>query len=154
MVSYEAWLNELEMITNRAKGILDAHENTTLGAVVFDIDDTLISSHTGEIIGPVLDLFQFAVNSGMTVVIVTSRVGTPRAIEYTVEQLKQLGIRGHSRLYMRKTEETNNWSFKRASRKSVYEDGYNILMSVGDMDWDFTNGYTGVGVQIPRWPGP
>ena len=56
-------------------------------AVVFDIDDILISSKTHQRILNVCDLYNTCLNKGYNVYIITARPGRPYAMNFIVQQL-------------------------------------------------------------------
>ena len=71
-------------------------------AIVFDIDDTLISSRDGKLIPNIFDFYNYCINSGYNVYIITARSGTIQNMEITIQQLQSLGITNYKRLYFRK----------------------------------------------------
>ena len=63
-------------------------------AVVFDIDDTLISSRTDRCIPTVCDLYNKCLHKGYSVYIITARPGTSYAMNFTVQQLQTMQYKG------------------------------------------------------------
>ena len=102
-------------------------------AVVFDIDDTLISSRTDRCIPNVCDLYNKCLHKGYSVYIITARPGTPYAMNFTVQQLQQCGIKGYKKIYFRPPYDLNVPLYKKNARKCIPE---NVVMSVGDQPWD------------------
>ena len=115
-------------------------------AIVFDIDDTLIDSK-GNSIHSIIALYNFSKQLGITPIIITNRSGHYQNIEYTKEQLKQHNIVGFKLLYFRPPHKWNPWRYKLKARENVKDKGYNVVMSIGDMEWDIGK-YGGVGILL------
>lgn len=98
-------------------------------AVMFDIDDTLISSRTGNIIHQAYDIYKFVKSEGYKIIIITARPGFDENIKFTEQQLAFHNITYDALVF---TPPENKGSFKRNSR-------YNFILSVGDMDTDLTD---------------
>ena len=98
-------------------------------AVMFDIDDTLITSITGRRIEPVYKIYQQMKNAGYKIVIVTARPLFDLNVKWTQEQLSDHGIT-YDELVFASAE--NKGFYKRQSK-------YNFVLSVGDMDTDLTD---------------
>ncbi len=98
-------------------------------AVMFDIDDTLINSDTGEIIEEGYNLYARAKDNGYKIVIITARPGFHKNVLWTQQQLKDLNIKYHELI------------FTPPLGKSIYKkkSGYEYVLSVGDMDTDLTD---------------
>ncbi|MNK66938.1 HAD superfamily, subfamily IIIB (Acid phosphatase) [compost metagenome] len=133
-------------------------------SAVFDIDDTLIDSYTKNVIEPVLELYQYCINIGMPVFIITAR--DIKYQGFTERQLIKKGIRGYERMYMidykRIMNENVGLKFedvmnKRGYIKSRYRldirDSYkyHVLLNVGDDDKDFEGDIFEVGVKLPHY---
>lgn len=106
-------------ISNRAVGVADA--------VMFDIDDTLIFSN-GRPNGPIIDLLYIASLKGYKIVIITARSGSPRVIDFTINQLHEYNIMYD---YLGFTSPETKGIMKRKLP-------YNFILSVGDMHTDLT----------------
>ena len=115
-------------------------------AVVFDIDDTLINSDTGEIMPKVFSLYRYCVMRGYRVYIITARAWTPNAVKYTLDQLRALGVVGFQSIAFRPPDNWNVAKFKMEARKSIPQ---KVVMSVGDQRWDIGE-YGGIGVIVRR----
>jgi hypothetical protein len=103
--------------------------------IVYDIDDTLIHSNTGQPKTDIVEVYHESVKMNFTPVIITARPGTEKNIEITMNQLKNIGI--HSPLVYFRPE--NKWDvsrFKLLARKNIHERGYIVEASIGDMHWD------------------
>lgn len=140
---------EIKVMCTRAKYLLSRMQIIpSKTSIVFDIDDTLISSTTREIIKPVYNLYKYALKIGVAVFIVTARVSTDSNIKYTTSELARFGIRYHT-LFMRQNTNVDPALFKYKSRERIALEGNIIVMSVGDMDWDISGGFNGIGIKIP-----
>lgn len=148
MSIYQDWSNILTEISRYAIHTLDSITLPPNPVIVFDIDLTLLDNNN-LVIKPIRVVYYYALMLGIKVVIITSRSGTKEVIELTRQQLNTAGITDISYWYFRNPSKYNNWSFKRKSRMNLHERGYNIVMSLGDQDWDIKNGYTGIGIKIP-----
>lgn len=98
-------------------------------AVMFDIDDTLIRASDGMLILPMLDVLLHAKSRGYRVIIITARPRLQEVIDYTVEQLRELGI-PYDDLGFCNPEDKGRLKMKL---------GYNFILSVGDMPTDLTH---------------
>lgn len=115
-------------------------------AVVFDIDDTLIDSSTGQLMPRTFALYQYCVDRGYGVYIITARARTPDAVRYTVRQLASLGISGYRLVVFRPAYERDIPGYKQEARRSIPQ---RVVMSVGDQPWDI-GAYGGVGVIVRK----
>jgi predicted secreted acid phosphatase len=133
-------------IVQRASLYLSELRLPEMPAMVFDIDDTLIDS-SNRPIAPVIQLFEYAKHLGITLFIVTNRMGNDGNDVYTRQQLDAHGIRGYKGIYFREKECLDLWVPKIRARRHIYEKGYNTVMSIGDKEWDIGD-YGGVGVIV------
>jgi phosphoglycolate phosphatase-like HAD superfamily hydrolase len=115
--------------------------------VIFDIDGTLIKDEKFCIL-PVKKLYEFALNQGYRIFIVTARVETLGNRIFTSIMLEKCGIDSYESLFMRPPEETDLFKYKTERRKTIFDMGFNSVMSVGDMPFDF-GPYGGLSVKIP-----
>ena len=115
-------------------------------AAVFDIDDTLIDQKTKQIIQPVYDFYAF-LKEKMVIFIITARPDLEKTIEYTKQELTKLNIREYKSIYFRKFSNTDLRKYKLHARKDILDKGYNILISVGDKEWDIGE-YGGIGILV------
>jgi predicted HAD superfamily phosphohydrolase YqeG len=100
-----------------------------MDAAMFDIDDTLIDSRTGEIIPDVYRIYKDVQNKGYKMIIITARPGHPDNVAWTRNQLKDSNITYNELIF---TPPLNKATYKRESR-------YKFILSVGDMDTDLTD---------------
>lgn len=114
--------------------------------VVFDIDDTLIDIN-GEPMFDVIDFYRYVRTIGFKTIIITAREGSQPNINATLKELSLFGINDYHSIYFREPSQLNIEQYKFNSRKKVFLDGMNTVMSVGDMYWD-TGAYGGVGIII------
>jgi ribonucleotide monophosphatase NagD (HAD superfamily) len=98
-------------------------------AVMFDIDDTLISSRDNKVIEPVYNIYKSVKEKGYKIVIITARPGFQENIEWTERQLREINVQYDVLVF---TPPENKGKFKRNSN-------YNYILSVGDMDTDLTD---------------
>ena len=115
-------------------------------AIVFDIDDTLISSRDGQLILNIFDFYNYCINRGYSVYIITARSGTIKNMEITIQQLQSLGIANYKRLYFRKPFDMRVARSKKLARKHI---PHSIILSIGDQPGDIGE-YGGVGILLSR----
>ena len=97
-------------------------------AVMFDIDDTLITM-SGKPIVPIIELAKRAFRIGYHIVIITARPGWDTNIEWTVKQLKSIGV---EYTYL-------GFTSPETKTKMKQQLPYNFIMSVGDSLTDLTD---------------
>ena len=148
MDDYKRWYQQVTDLSYQAIKSLNNMSLPENAAIVFDIDDTLIRPD-GQPIFPILNLYNYSKEMGLTLILITNRLGNEMGIKYTQEQLTNIGVFGYKSLYFRSPEkEDNPWRYKEISRKSIFERGFQVVMSVGDQPWDIGK-YGGVGVKVP-----
>ena len=126
------------------KKILDNIPFDSNQAIVFDIDDTLISSKNGQLIPNIFDFYNYCINRGYKVYIITARAGTIKNMEITIQQLRSLGIANYKRLYFRKPFDLQVARSKKLARKHI---PHPIVLSIGDQPGDIGE-YGGFGVLL------
>jgi predicted secreted acid phosphatase len=117
------------------------------GVIVFDIDDTLVCGLIGTPISPVIDFYNYIKKLGFTPVIITARLYNKPTIDYTFKQLTDVSVNGYRAIYFRPLNEENVPEFKKMARKTVQDTLGEIVMSVGDMPWDYGE-YGGHGIKV------
>jgi predicted HAD superfamily phosphohydrolase YqeG len=98
-------------------------------AAMFDIDDTLIATDTGEIIQDVYDLYKSVQKKGYKMVIITARPGYHKNVLWTRQQLRDIDITYDELVF---TPPLSKSLYKRDSK-------YTYILSVGDMETDLTD---------------
>jgi predicted secreted acid phosphatase len=123
-------------------------------AVMFDIDDTLlyVRENTNQLtltpIKPMIELLNYCIVKGLTVVIITARDSIYQ--KQTINDLNQNHI-NYSFLYLRKNGEDNINTFKQSVKEYLHKNyGLKIIMSVGDQIIDVAGPYSGYGIKLPR----
>ena len=116
--------------------------------VFFDIDDTLLHTHTNQPIAPVIDLLRTAHSLGLHIVVITARPDYSANHFYTQKELAALGIPYHL-LYMCPVSHRSGMDeFKRECRlKALRQLHAHPVFSIGDRDWDFGE-HGGIGLWI------
>lgn len=121
--------------------------------VVFDIDGTILNdgvyspSDSNDIINSVYDFLQYTQRMGINIFIITARPENNLNRLGTEKMLKKLNI-NYTFLYMWDHDIfDNNTIFKEEARKEIFNNGFNIIMSLGDNEWDYGD-YGGLGVHI------
>lgn len=130
------------------KCIIDKRDTNIKNHVaIFDIDDTILKPIENVLIEPIYDLYNYAKQNGIYSIFITAREGTNKNMEFTIKQLKELGIVGYDLLYFRPPKMNNVSEYKLFARKNVKESGYKPLFSIGDMHWDVGK-YGGISLLI------
>ena len=162
---YGCYADDLRAQTDRAQAALAervrARKPNEKLAIVFDIDETVLSNwkeiaklHMGfyqpledewegsekaEAIPGSVALYKQAVASGVTVFFITGRPEAMR--EVTAANLRDQGMTEWKKLVLRSKDEQNETAvvYKSSERRKIVEDGYTIIMSVGDQ-WSDLDG--------------
>ncbi len=146
--------------------------NGRRAAMVFDIDDTLLSSYeiyesltfnptTAQLnevqeqcLQPVIattrDLFTYARSRGVSIFLITGRHSSMRAA--TENCLQKAGISGYVDLIMREPNEYDLTAqvYKSSHRADIEKRGYLIIAAIGDQVSDSAGGYTRRGFLLPN----
>ena len=98
---------------------------------------------------PVLDLYRWAVERGVTVFFVTGRREWMR--EPTERNLREAGFTSYGDVFLRPTEEQGSWhNYKEEARKTLTDAGYDVLLNMGDQPADLAGGYARHSLLIPN----
>tara|TARA_Y100000022_G_C12933035_1_gene232502 strand:- start:19 stop:507 length:489 start_codon:yes stop_codon:yes gene_type:complete len=131
------------------------HYNNNLykPCVVFDIDGTILVDGVysprdeSEIISNIYDFLMYIQDRGIDIFIITARPDNIHNRHGTKQMLDKLNIK-YTYLYMWNLDVFNNHvSYKESARKEIFDNNYNIIMSLGDNYWDYGD-YGGLGVHI------
>lgn len=164
---------------NNAEKYLDKRikENNTSSspqklAMVLDIDDTSLTNYIGNkkrdfsglpqlvdqsyqdanapAIQPVLHLYNQAIKNNVSVFFISFRPEKFRS--YTVANLKKAGYDGWSALYLPNFKQVKlpPKVYKTAIRQKLTQQGYAIILNLGDQDSDLQGGYAEYSVKIPN----
>jgi len=168
------YAKDLARVAAEAQGWLEQRAAHTEGqklAVVFDVDETLLSNlphiqkmdygyqpplwsewiHSAQApaIAPVCDLFRTARKLGLTIFILSGRIEQDRAS--TEKNLRAAGVDGYAALYLKaNAAHESTGDFKTAWRKKITEEGYTIILNLGDQESDLTGGYAEKTFKLPN----
>jgi acid phosphatase len=138
-------------------------------AIVFDIDDTVLSSYEcmkrsnfehvalggcvinreQERIRPALSLYRFAIRRRVAVYFVTGRPDDIRA--HTENQLNDAGFNGRHTLYMRRDDSAESAAPEKTRyRRRITRRRNRILANLGDQRSDLVGGYAARRYKIPN----
>ncbi len=141
-------------------------------AVVFDIDETLLSNWpylnaqqfvlqldtfakwirtgNGLPLAPTKEIYERAREHAIPIFLVTGRPQFLRAA--TIRDLKEAGYSGWSGLYMKPAtyKDPSIIPFKSGVRRMLTEKGYDIILNVGDQKSDLAGGYARRAVKLPN----
>ena len=143
-------------------------------AVMFDIDDTLISSITNKPIAPIIKLLKECNKNGIKVLIITAR--DSRYTSETIENLMEVGVYPsetipefatlynyidkpknagfYDFIYLRHSPQENNELFKSNVKENLAKHGLFTVMSVGDNKLDVLGDYSGYSIKLPNLSDP
>jgi len=153
----------------RARAAHHGHGPKNL-AIVFDVDETLLSNYTainadnftfgpqsqaeatneiGTAIEPSRDLFNLAKQKGITVFLITGRRENTRV--HTTSNLTREGFTGYKQLILKPDASTDSTVvYKSGARKAIEDQGYRIVANVGDQYSDLAGGHSGVAFKLPN----
>jgi predicted secreted acid phosphatase len=165
-VSYQA--NQAKKyITNRLKKVTP---NEKL-AVVFDVDDTLLSNYEHKLetdfsqninlinecqkkaqmpsLNPVKELYDFAKEKGLYIFIITGRKIDLK--DPTINNLNFAGLSGWSQIFFDDSNYSTTADYKIAMRKQIANDGYSIIVNIGDQKSDLQGGFSEKTFKLPNY---
>lgn len=131
--------------TYNAYKLLSPSSDNSSRIIIFDIDNTLVSSY-GYPIGSVIALYHQAIKCGYIIHLITARPEILRSFTYI--QLRSIGIYRYSGLHMRNGIIQDIGLFKYNTRLKLSNLGYTIFMNIGDKVSDFIGGVYLYGVTI------
>ncbi len=114
-------------------------------AVVFDIDGTLLNDD--EPILPVVNFYNICKSLGYSLFIVTAR--DSNGTQETIDQLYKMNITDYVSIYLRLPIYWDMTKYKTSCRESIVNKGYNVVLSIGDSEWDIGQ-YGGYGILLPQ----
>jgi predicted secreted acid phosphatase len=116
--------------------------------VFFDIDDTLLKPRINTPIKNVVDFYKYLVFNKYNIAIITARELNEFNLNYTISDLKSIGIENDYKYLILRPEYMNDIKeYKKQARKQIIDYGYTPLMSIGDMYWDIGE-YGGIGIIV------
>lgn len=130
------WKNKTFLSCENAKKIINERNRENMDTVIFDIDGTLIENEEICIIS-VINLYNYIKQKGYILYIITARLFSPENVVYTKKLLDECGIYDYYGLFMRPGNDLDLYGYKESRRKYLHDIGLNIIMSVGDMPFDF-----------------
>jgi len=145
-------------------------------AIIFDIDDTIVSHHDYRIqaieeesntdanffayicktdspaIPEVLEFYNKVKALGYKIILLTGR--SRDYLACTEEVLAKNGYTGYTKLILKSPEEKAQFktaaAFKQHKRQELADEGYSIKACIGDQECDIEGGNTGIKVKIPN----
>lgn len=147
-------------------------------AIVFDIDDTSVShyleikkddfsntnalidgrylSATAPAIAPIKRLYNEAVAKSISVFFISVRkplVAGEALRPYTIQNLQNAGYAGWTELYLPTGDDLTlpSATYKTKIRKMLTEQGYDIILNLGDQDSDLVGGYADHTAKLPNY---
>lgn len=168
------YLKEVDTIAGQARDYLLTNLPRYQGArpaIIMDIDETAVSNyaHLEEVdfgylpklwrawvdsaqapaLEGSLQLFRTAREHKVAVFFITGRSERNRGV--TVKNLESAGYAGYQQLIMRNSEsEESTGEYKRDERKKLTEQGYSILVNLGDQTSDLEGGYSQSVFKLPN----
>ncbi len=164
-----AWVRDTRAANARALAALRRRLDEPRPLLVLDVDDTALSSYgcllaagferagtncgaAGDMpaIGSTLRLFRFARRNGVSVVFLTGRAATMRAV--TEANLRAAGYTGRWRLIMRSQDERGLTAvrYKTRERRALTRGGRRVVVNVGDQRSDLRGGWAGRTFKLPN----
>jgi predicted secreted acid phosphatase len=172
-----AYMNDLANVIQKAMRYLELRVASNdfqhkKPAIVLDIDETALSNYrdmrhldfggtleqirkdedkgTDDAIAPTLKLYRYAKDHHIAVFFITGRFEEERAI--TAENLQKAGYTNFDGLILRdgKNRNTSAYVYKTALRKQLTNQGYTIILNIGDQMSDLRGGYADKGFKLPN----
>jgi hypothetical protein len=141
-------------------------------AIVLDIDETSLSNYesleatnftgattalatslfaaTSPAIDPTLKLFDDARKKGVSVFFITGRPDVQVIRDKTEENLTGAGYSDWAELILNSGEAGGTVAYKSGARAEITEDGYDIVVNMGDQDSDLKGGYADRAFKLPN----
>ncbi|HRF60309.1 MAG TPA: HAD family acid phosphatase [Fimbriimonadaceae bacterium] len=161
-----------EVIARAKRGLLAGISKPGKKAIVFDIDDTMLSSYSvtrsmgfgfvpalwtewewtaaAPAIEPVRELYDLAKKKGVTIFLITGRTSDVR--QPTEANLARRGFTGYSAIIFKPADyrKASIIPFKSSARRAIVAQGFRVLMSVGDQWSDLKGGCAERPIKIPN----
>lgn len=164
---------DLQKLATRAIKYFERIPTTTNTTVIFDVDETLLSSYKDQkaisfgyvpklsnewikradapAITEIKEIYDYLVGRGFIIVLITGR----KYDEYdaTIKNLHLRGIDKFEKLIVRQKDEIDlsAHEYKTKHRKALTQQGYNIVGSIGDQWSDLEGGYSGHTIKVPNY---
>ncbi|MBI3927634.1 MAG: HAD family acid phosphatase [Armatimonadetes bacterium] len=162
----------LQRVAGQARAYLEANPGRPRPAMVLDIDDTSLSnwpavdksdfgydpnvfeewvlSAQAPPIQGTLDLYRFARQRGVAVFFITGRPQSWK--KATEENLRKAGFTDWEGLYLRPESDKNESvvPYKSGVRRQLLEQGYSVVVNVGDQFSDLEGGYAESSFKLPN----
>lgn len=143
-------------------------------AIILDIDETSLSSYASMLnlkfggnpklwneaenkaeapaIAPTLKLYQLAKENGVTVIFMTGRHEGKIKRQTTAKNLEKAGYKNWDKLILKPIAYNHKPTalYKAAMRKQLTEEGYDIILNIGDQESDLTGGYAAKSFKLPN----
>lgn len=122
---------------------------------IFDLDDTLICSSTNKCIPEIKELYDICVYHGMAVFFVTARSASADTIQWSLSQLKEMGIECpadrciHRDPMIYKNTFDRIREYKADVREFLRKHGHTIIISAGDQTRSDIGIWCAIGIAIP-----
>lgn len=164
---------EIEKITKKAWKKLNKINVEKNSAIVFDIDDTLISSYQSNkkygfgylliidplwanhadftAIKPMQDFYNKTKKKGFKIFLISNRAFELR--EPTEKNLNEEGYINYTQLITRSLNapKVSSAIFKEQERQKLVDQGYQIVATIGDQESDISGKNTGMKIKIPNY---
>lgn len=167
---YEEELNSIVANSLESLSEIKPSENSV---IIFDVDETVLSNYKyikeldfgyrhdlwqsylkeskAEAIIPVKRIYKWCIENNIKVVFLTGR-----GIEVYQQTYRNLLLQGFTeieKLICRSEAELklSATEFKSAQRKNLFDDGYKIIATIGDLRSDLEGDYTGLKIKLPNY---
>jgi acid phosphatase len=173
-VSSGRYQHELAEVAGRARAYLELNLPRFQGkkpAMVLDIDETSvtnweqidrsdfgyqeeqwdswIAAARAPALASTLELFEYARSNGVAVFFITAREESERSA--TARLLSQAGYDGYQELVLKTNgDHSSSATYKSGARRRITEQGYSILVNVGDQQTDLDGGYAEASFKLPN----
>lgn len=169
------YMHEVDIQFQQAKIFLNHYltsNKTQKPAIVLDIDETVLSNYEAlrsqnfnddetafikqitsgnyHAIPAALDLYHYAKEKNVAVFFITGRYENFRAS--TIKNLHQAGFDGWDGLYLKPVDyhAKSAAPYKTKTRQKIQENGYDIVLNIGDQKSDLRGGFADKTVKLPN----
>jgi len=164
---------DIEKIVRDVKNDFDDYQFNQNDAVVFDVDETLLSNYDyaksvgfgyiynlwnewqldekSTAIPEMKNLYDWFISNNVKIIFLTGRQF--HTYQSTLNNLRKEGFNKSDTLICRNQAEskTPTYQYKTSKREELSENGYNIIATFGDQNEDLLGDFTGLKVKIPNY---
>lgn len=103
-------------------------------------------------ISAILALSHYAQRQGVALFFISNRPNTLEVMAATVKNLHQAGYQNWQEIYLRPltNDQLSTANYKKAMREKITNQGYEIILNIGDQKSDLEGGFAEVAIKLPN----